>query len=328
MGYYFSKLSFSVFAACLTIGLGLSACNNTDRPQELRIGTASQGGAFYPIGQSISTLVTEHAQDLRMVPIATFGSVGNPRLVHSREMDIAMSSNNLVSLANKGAGPYTKNGAMNLRALGPLHYSILHMMTLDSSKEINTIADLRGKRVAVGPAGGGTIPFLTQVLALEGLTMDDITPSYLAYADGFSQMSDGNVDAAFALSGFPAGAVMQARASKTLKFISLTAQQLATVQETQTLYSQVNVPKDVYGTKEDGTVLGVLNVLIADVDMSEETAYQITQAVYGHLPQFKSANAIAEQIDLTKTPTIKIALHGGAKRYFDEVGVTYSEGPQ
>ena len=65
--------------------------------------------------------------------------------------------------------------------------------------------------LSVGPAGGGTIPFLGQVLSIAGLSLEDITPSFLAYGDGFSKLADGNVDAAFALSGYPAGAVMQAR---------------------------------------------------------------------------------------------------------------------
>jgi len=47
-----------------------------------------------------------------------------------------------------------------------------------------------------------------------------MTPSFLSYADGFSQLTDGNLDAAFALSGFPAGAVIQAPATNDLRFIS------------------------------------------------------------------------------------------------------------
>jgi len=168
--------------------------------QELRIGTASQGGAFYPVGQAISSLVNNYADGLTMVPVVTQGSVQNPRLVNSGEVDIAITNNNLGVLANKGVGPYSKSGAMDLRAIGSLHFSVLHMMTLDGS-DINSVADLKGKRVAVGPAGGGTIPFMGQVLGLYGLSIDDITPSFLSYGDGFSQLADGNVDAAFALSG-------------------------------------------------------------------------------------------------------------------------------
>lgn len=301
------KASATVFAAAL---LG----SVTAHAAELRIGTASQGGAFYPVGQAISSLVNSHAEDLTMVPVVTQGSVENPRLVNSKEVDVAITNNNLSVLANKGVGPYKKAGAMELRALGSLHFSILHMITLADSP-VNNISDLKGKRVAVGPAGGGTIPFLNQVLALADLTPDDITPSFLSYADGFSQLSDGNVDAAFALSGYPAGAVMQAQANKKLKFIPLSEEELATALEKHPNYNRVVVPADVYNTDADGVVLGVNNMLIVDASMEEEMAFQITQAIYANMEEFMAENAIARQIEPQRSLELKIPLHPGAERY-------------
>lgn len=281
---------------------------------ELRIGTASQGGAFYPVGQAISSLVNKHADGLTMVPVVTQGSVENPRLVNRSEVDVAITNNNLSVLANKGVGPYKKAGAMQLRALGSLHFSILHMITLADSP-VNSIADLKGKRVAVGPAGGGTIPFLNQVLALADLTSDDITPSFLSYADGFSQLSDGNVDAAFALSGYPAGAVMQAQANKKLKFIAFSDTELTTALEKYPNYNRVVVPADVYKTESDGIVLGVNNMLIVDAGMDEESAFQITRAVYAHMDEFRAENAFARQIEPERSLELKIPLHPGAERF-------------
>lgn len=296
-------------AISLTVALsGASAA-------ELRIGTASQGGAFYPVGQAISSLVNKHAEGSTMVPIVTAGSVENPRLVNSGEVDIGITNNNLSVLANKGVGPYKKSGAMKLRTLGPLHYSILHMITLDGSS-INSIADLKGKRIAVGPAGGGTIPFLGQVLGLAGMSMDDITPSFLSYGDGFSQLADGNVDAAFALSGYPAGAVMQAQANKKLKFIPMTDEQVTTALDKYPNYNKVTVPADTYKTDTDGIVLGVNNMLIVDEGLDEETAFQITKAIYDNMDEFRAENALANQIDPSVATSLKIPLHAGAARYF------------
>lgn len=300
----------AAFVAIAVAGLGSSSS-----AQELRIGTASQGGAFYPVGQAISSLVDKYADGLTMVPVVTQGSVENPRLVNSGEVDIAITNNNLSVLANKGVGPYEKAGAMNLRAIGSLHFSVLHMMTLGGS-DIDGIADLKGKRIAVGPAGGGTIPFLGQVLALEGLTMEDITPSFLSYADGFSQLADGNVDAAFALSGYPAGAVMQAQANKKLKYIPLTDEQMATALEKYPNYNRVEIPAEVYGTDENGSLLGVNNMLIVDAGMSDETAFQITRAIYDNLEEFRAENAYAKQIDPERSLQLKIPLHPGAEAYF------------
>lgn len=304
----------------LAIGMGLAIGILAAAPagaEELRIGTASQGGAFYPVGQEISTLVTKYADGLTMVPIVTQGSVQNPRLVSKGEVEVGITNNNLAVLANKGAAMYEKGGKMNLRGIGALHFSILHMMTLADSS-IETIADLKGKRVAVGPAGGGTIPFLKQVLGLYGLGMDDITPSFLSYADGFSQLSDGNVDAAFALSGYPAGAVMQARANKELKFIKLPKDQMAQALDKYKNYNEVVVPKDVYGTKEDGVVLGVSNMMVVDAGMSDDVAYKITKAIYDHLDEFRANNAHAKQIDKADSLGLRIPLHPGAEKYFKQ----------
>lgn len=304
------KLVTAAAFSLATISVGTASA------QELRIGTASQGGAFYPVGQAISSLVNQHADGLTMVPVVTQGSVQNPRLVNSGEVDIAITNNNLSVLANKGVGPYASGGAMDLRAIGSLHFSVLHMMTLAES-DINSIADLKGKRVAVGPAGGGTIPFMGQVLGLYDLSIDDITPSFLSYGDGFSQLADGNVDAAFALSGYPAGAVMQAQANKKLKYIPLTAEDIATALENYPNYNNVVIPADVYNTDADGSLLGVNNMLIVDAGMSDEVAMAITAAIYDNMDEFRAENAHARQIDPGRSLELKIPLHPGAAAYFN-----------
>ena len=304
------KLS-NLFRAGAVVAIAFSTI--PAQAEELRIDTASQGGAFYPVGQAISTLVDKYADGLTMVPVVTGGSVQNPKLVNKGEVDIAITNNNLSVLANKGVAMYKKDGKMNLRAIGSLHFSVLHMMTLKSSS-INTIADLKGKRVAMGPAGGGTTPFLKQVLGLHGMTLKDIVPSFLSYNDGFAQLADGNVDAAFALSGYPSGAVMQARVSKELKFIKLADMKKALAKYKN--YNEVVLPKSVYKTPEDGRVLGVKNMLITDVKADPGKIYKITKAIYEHLGEFKKINAYAKQIDPSETLQLKIPLHPGAARYF------------
>lgn len=304
----------------VTIALALASIfsiNSSVNAEELRIGTASQGGAFYPVGQAVSTLVTNHAEGLEMVPVVTQGSVQNPKLVHSGEVDIGITNNNLAVLANKGIAAYKKNGPMDLRGIGALHFSVLHMITLADS-DIKTVADLKGKKIALGPAGGGTIPFTKQVLGLHDLELGDITPSFLSYADGFSQLSDGNVDAAFALSGYPASAVMQARVNKELKFIQLAPGMMDEALVQYPNYNKITVAKDVYDMKEDGTALGVNNILFVRADMNDDKAYQITKAIYSNIDEFREINAHAKQINVENSKSLKIPLHPGAERYFNQ----------
>lgn len=301
--------------ATLCFVAGLVAQTASLAAEELRIGTASLGGAFYPIGQGISNLVNKYAEsDITMVPVVTGGSVQNPRLVGSGEVDIAITNNNLAVLATKGAGPY-KSGAIDMKAIAALHPSVLHMIVLDGS-DIRSFEDIKGKRVAVGPAGGGTLGFLNFLLPLHGMTLDDFTPSFLSYSDGFSQLSDGNVDAAFALSGYPASAVMQASAGNKLRFIDFSDGKLNEALGKNGAFKAVEIPADVYGTDGPGTVIGVNNMLIVPSSMDADRVYEITAAVFDHLDEFKAENANARQIDPADSLNLAITLHEGAARYF------------
>lgn len=283
--------------------------------EELRIGTASLGGAFYPMGQAISNLVNKHAgNDISMVPVVTGGSVQNPRLIDSREVEIAITNNNLAKLAVAGKGPY-KTGAIDIKAVAALHPSVLHMITLAGS-DIETFEDLKGKRVAVGPAGGGTLGFLNFLLPMHDMSVDDITPSFLSYSDGFSQLTDGNVDAALALSGYPAGAAMQAAAGADLKFISFSEGKIEEALTRNEAYSIVTIPADVYGTPTDGTVLGVNNMLIVPSDTDADVVEAIVASIFDNLEEFKAENANARQIDPEMSKSLAIEMHEGAARYF------------
>ncbi len=308
-------MKITKFKTTLAALAGVIALSVTANAEELRIGTASQGGAFYPVGQAISSLVNKHAGGLTMVPIVTGGGVQNPRLIKKGEVDVAITNNNLAVFASKGIAMYKKGGKIDLRAIGALHFSVLHMMTLKGSS-INTVADLKGKRVAMGPAGGGTTPFLKQVLGLHGMTIKDITPSFLSYGDGFSQLADGNVDAAFALSGYPAGAVTQARVSKELKFIKMAPGKMKAALAKYKNYNHVIVPKSVYKTAEDGNVLGANNMLIVDPKMDADKVYAITKAIYDHLDEFRRNNAHARQIVPANSLKLRIPLHPGAEKYW------------
>ena len=126
-----------------------------------------------------------------MLPVVSAGAIQNPRLVHANEIDVGITNAYMAWLGVNGDAPYGE--PLNISALGTIHPSILHMVTLKGS-DITRFDQLRGKRVAVGPAGGGTDGFLKRLLDVHGMTIDDINASYLSYTDGFTQLGDGNVD--------------------------------------------------------------------------------------------------------------------------------------
>ena len=300
--------------ATLLLACLLTACAPGTSQTELHLGAATLGGAYYPIGQGISNLVTQHAEGLMMVPIVTRGAVENPRLVSLGDIEIGLTNADLAYFGYEGQAPY--DSRLNILAAGALHPSMLHLITRAGSG-LNSMTDLRGRRVALGPAGGTTVAFATLVLAAYGMSLDDIVPSFLSYSDGFSQLGDGNVDAAFALAGIPAAAVLQARATQELYFIAIEPQIFADIISDNPYYYTVTVPANVYDMAADSTVLAVDNILVVGADESDETVFRIVSAVYGHLDELQRTNAIAQQINPEQSLKLPIPLHPGAARYFE-----------
>ena len=291
----------------------LGACGRPDF-EEYRLGTAALGGAYYPLGQGIANLVTQHAPGIAMVPIVTRGAIENPRLVSGGDLELGITNADLAFFAYEGRAPYP--GRQQILAAGALHPSVLHLIT-STNTGLESFTDLRGRRIAVGPAGGTTF-FLTQMLlAAHGMTIDDVVVSFLSYSDGFSQLGDGNVDAAFALAGYPAGAVLQAGATQDLQFLRIESAVAEGIVTENPYYSIVNVPADVYDTEEDGVAFAVDNVLIVNASADADDVYDVVAAVYDHMPELRRANAVARQIDPTRSTELALPLHEGARRYFE-----------
>lgn len=305
--------TFTTRAAVLAFGLAMVPASAMT--EELRIGTASLGGAYFPVGQTIANLVNRHAEGLTMVPIVTGGGIENPRLVVSGEVDMGIANANTAYFAFRGEPPYSES--LDIAALGSLHSSSLHIVTLADS-DIETFEDMRGRRVAVGPAGGGALNFLQNLLEAHGMEMTDIQPSFLSFADGFSQLSDGNVDVSLALAGFPTSAVVQAMASNSLKFIEIGEEELAAVFEAHPYYSAITVPAGTYDNSEPVVMLGVRNLLFVRSDMDEERAHALTAALYDNLDEFIEENALGREIEPESSLELVLPLHPGALRYFEE----------
>jgi uncharacterized protein len=311
-------VSSSRIARCGLLALvlaGIGACAPGERAQELRIGTASLGGAYYPLGQGLANLVSEHAAGLSMVPIVTRGAVDNPRLVVAGDVDIGITNADIAYFAYHGLPPYSE--ALPIAAAGALHPSVLHLVALEGSG-IESFETLRGKRVAVGPVGGPTALLTEKLLAAYGMSMADIVPSFLAYSDGFSQLGDGNVDAAFALAGYPAAAVVQERATHRLRLISVQTQRVQPLLESNPYYRLVEVPKSVYDLDSDASALAVDNLLIVRADESPELVFAVVSAIYGNLQELAQSNAAARSIDPTQSEKLSIPLHPAALEYFSQ----------
>jgi TRAP transporter TAXI family solute receptor len=109
---------------------------------------------------------------------------------------------------------------------------------------------------------------------------------------------------------------VQARASHALTLISLDPDTVQPMLADNPYYRLLEIPPDVYRSRNAATALAVNNLLIVRADESADTVYAIVDAVYSHLDELREANAVARQIDPAQSLNLPIPLHEGALRYF------------
>jgi TRAP transporter TAXI family solute receptor len=286
--------------------------------KKLTIGTASMGGAFYPVGTGIASLINKYVPGVDVRVEVTGGAVENPRLVGGGETDLGITNTSTAFFAVKGMKPYPKK--LPIRAICLMYPSTFHMISRKNSG-IQRLPDLKGKRVAVGPAGGGTISLLQRLLTIYNMTIKDFKPSYISYNDGSLALQDGNVDATILLAGAPTSAVKELTVRTPIQFLKMKEEEVRQFLDKYPYYMQVIIPKSYYGTDADVLTVGVGNLLIVNEKMDADLVYKITAALYNHVEEFKKVHPATKVVSLESAPNTVIPLHPGAQRYFKEKGL-------
>ncbi|MCZ6636398.1 MAG: TAXI family TRAP transporter solute-binding subunit, partial [bacterium] len=167
-----------VLTLILFITLGCDAPQDaTQKPsrQFLSIGTAPPGGAFFVVGGAIAQVVSDNKGDRNwnISAESTKGTQENIRRLSSGELDFALANAAISYFAVRGEGAWgTEQSVQAVMTLAP---NVALFITPKSSG-VKKLADMKGKRVVVGPAGAGFEYFLQPILKAHGITYDDFTP--------------------------------------------------------------------------------------------------------------------------------------------------------
>ena len=128
-------------------------------PSELAISTASSGGAWFPIGAGMAEVIKKSVPGVQARVQTTGGGVENVKLVHDGKTEMGITISYLAYNGYNGIDPY-KSKMQNIRTLcSGLSTGVMQVVVPANSK-IKSLADLKGKKVAVGPAGGGALTVL------------------------------------------------------------------------------------------------------------------------------------------------------------------------
>lgn len=305
----------------------LSGCAKEATPsptsKQIAISTAASGGAFYPIGAAMSEIINNSNIGIQARAQITGGAVENVKLVNDGTTELGITISYLAYNGYNGIDPYPSK-MQNIRTLlSGLSTGVLQIVVLDESP-IKKISDLKGKKVAVGPAGGGALTALNDVFKKYDMKFTDIKASYVSYDEGVTMLTDNSVDAAVVYASIPTPAVMTlAAGKKPFRLLAIEDDLLKKLLVECPYYVLVSIKSKTYGLPADVEALGTPNIVIVNKNLSDDQVYKILSAFFDqkNLDIIHNSQPSAKGLNLANAAKSSIPLHPGAEKYYKEKGI-------
>ena len=331
------KKFLSLLLAALLV-LSLAACgekpqdnqdpqnpSQTIVPQDLVMGTGSTGGTYFALGGAMANAINDKLADKKITITAqsTGASVENMNLINAGEMDLGIAMNNVAANAFDGVGAFS-SPVTNVSSIGVV-YNEVYQIVANAATGAKNVEDLKGKKVAIGPAGSGTLGLSQKIFTAAGLDPNkDIQPQSDSFGDAATKMQDGHIDAACNVLAVPASSIIEMTTSMKLAYVNISDDILETLQATEPYFVRKVIPAGTYdGQTEDINTITCKAALYCRADLDEETVYQITKAFYESGDVIAAAHATGKEVQLEGClEGITTPIHPGAARYYQEMGIT------
>lgn len=289
--------------------------------QNLSIATGGTGGVYYPIGGGLAEMIGKHIDGYSAVAEVTGASVENMGLIHREDSDLAIALADTVYQAYHGTGAFEGRQVGDVRAIASVYPNAVQIVTLQGSG-INSLADLKGKRVSVGAPGSGTEVNARAVLESNGISYNDFTVQRLNFNETADALRDNDIDAGFWSVGPPTSSILSLANSRDIKLLSLTEEEVQNAMSAEAVFAPYQLAANMYdGMDAPVDTVGIPNVLTVNAAMPEELAYQITKVLFEKIDELRAihpaANDTTVEFSMGSTP---IPMHPGALRYYEEVG--------
>lgn len=310
------KISVLMVAFCLLFTVSAGA------EKVISIGTATPGGSWYAIGGTVADIITKKVKDVTALSEVTGGAVVNVKLLGTQKVQMGITINAIANAGYKGKRPF-KEAYTNLRTLlAGFEKGNLQIVTLKGSG-IEYVDQLKGKRVAVGPKGHGSLIRLKEIFGTMGFGFDDITPVYLPLTQAMTVLGDKRVDASVMYMAPPTPAIKQFELTHDIALLKLKEAHRRMILDKYAHYVPEVIPKGSYEDVDiDIATVATPNVIIVDAGLDDDLVYSIVKAIFDNLDTFRAAHPSVKRFNVETAPRGGLApYHPGAIKYYKEKGV-------
>jgi len=289
---------------------------------QLTIATGGTGGVYYPLGGGVAQVIADNVEGYEATIQETNASVDNMLLIADGGADIAFSLGDTAGDAVEGRGEDFEGEPVEACALGRIYDNHTQIVT-SADSGIETVEDLRGKRVSLGSPGSGTEIIALRILEAAGIDPDaDIERQQLAVDETVGALRDRTVDAGFWSGGLPTGALVDYATTGDLKLIPNGEYAQAMADEHGPVYIEGEIPAESYeGQTEAVSNVVVPNVLVVNTSMPEDLQQQITAAIFDNKEALVEVHSAANELDPELAQEVEfMEICPGSQAYFDEQG--------
>jgi TRAP transporter TAXI family solute receptor len=243
----------------------------------LSIATGGTSGVYFVYGGGLAKVISSNLDGYRATAETTSASVDNLILIKDGRSDIAFTLGDTALDAVQGREAFKEK--VPLRALAQI-YDNYTQVVAEKGSGIETIDDLKGKRVSVGSPNSGTEVIADRVLEAAGIDgRKGIKRQQLGVEESVQAMKDGSIDAFFWSGGLPTGAVTDLTTSKDITLLDTTEFTSALKDKYGEVYADGNIPAGTYeGVDKDVPTIVVPNYLVVNESMDEDVAFDLHQA--------------------------------------------------
>lgn len=303
----------------LAMILSMTACGGA---ATMTMGTGSPTGTYYSYGNILGQYITNHA-GVTVNAVSTGGSKDNIQGIDAGDYQLGTVQSDVMHYAWNGTRSFESDGKVSsFRAVAGLYDEAVQLVTVNP--DIQSVADLKGKKVSIGAPGSGVYFNATDVLAAAGLTEDDIQPQFQNFDESADALKDGKIDAAFIVAGAPTPAITElSMTNDNVRIVPIDGAVAETLMKDNTFYSVYKIPANTYEKQtEEVLTVTVKATLIVSADASEEDVYNLTAAIFDNIEAISKENAKGAELSLENaTQGLTVPFHAGAAKYFKEKNI-------
>ncbi|NWG29967.1 MAG: TAXI family TRAP transporter solute-binding subunit [Rhodocyclaceae bacterium] len=312
-------MKFRSLIAASALALAAAAAHAAEFINVLTGGTS---GVYYPLGVALSQIYAKAMPDAKTSAQVTKASAENLNLLQAGKGEVGFSLGDAFSDAWKGdeeAG--FKAPLKKLRTLAAIYPNYIQIVA-SADSGIKTLADLKGKKIAVGAPKSGTELNARAIFKAAGMGYQDFAKvEYLPFGESVELIKNRQLDATLISAGMGVAAVRDLASAVKIVIVPVPAEIVAKINDPA--YQAGTIPANTYnGQSTDVPTVAIQNFLVTHEGVPAETVYKMTKAMFENLDQMVAAHGAAKAIKLENAAVAPPApLHPGAEKYYREKGL-------